>query len=75
MSNPRPSRKPFIITGVLAVYAIVMAVWNIDTLTVHHDYFRFFGSLAAEAVILCALFFFLRRREALRREREQDMKK
>ena len=69
------SKKPYIITGALFIYMCIMAYVNRETLTVHHLYARYFGTLAAEIVLLCLLFFFLRRREQLRRERQEDLKK
>lgn len=69
------SRKPLFITLALALYAVIMAIVNIDTITVYHDYLRYFGTLGAEVVILILLYFFLRRREQLRREREADLRK
>lgn len=69
------SRKPLYITLALAIYAAVMAVVNLDTLTVYHDSLRYFGTLGAEIIILCLLYFFLHRREQLRREREADQQK
>lgn len=73
MSGTGKPGKPLVITMALAIYAIVMAIWNRDTLTVYHDYWRYFGTLAGETVVLVALYFFLRNRERLRREREKDM--
>ena len=35
---------------------------------------RFWGTVCAELVILTALSFFMRKRERLRREREEDMR-
>lgn len=67
------SKKPYIITGALFIYMAAMAIMNSDTLTVQHDYLRYFGTLLAEAVILCILFFFLRKREILREERKADL--
>lgn len=71
----KKSRKPYYITGALLIYAIVMAIYNLDTLTVYHEYLRYFGTLAAELVVLTALFFFLRKREALKAERQEDMRR
>lgn len=75
MQNTKTSRKPYIITGALFVYAVVMAVVNRETLTVYHDYLRYFGTIAAEALVLVLLFFFLRRREQLRAERKADLER
>lgn len=74
-SSKSSSRKPYVITGALFIYAVIMAIVNIDTLTLYHDYLRYFGTLAGELVVLVLLFFFLKRREQLRREREQEAEK
>lgn len=66
------ARKPYVITGTLFIYSIVMAVINRDTLTQYHDYTRYFGTIALQLVVLVLLFIFLRRREALRRRREEE---
>lgn len=66
--NERPSRRPLYIVLALALYATVMAVWNLDTLTVRQLYFQYFGTLGAEIVILFVLYFFLKKREQLRRK-------
>lgn len=69
------SLKPFIIVGALFIYMCVMAVSNIDTLTRQHDYLRYFGTLGAELFVLGLLLVFLRKREKLKREREEDLKR
>lgn len=69
------SKKPYIITGALFVYMVIMAIINRDTLTVYHDYLKYFGTLMAEIVILRVLFIFLRKREKLREERKTDLTK
>ena len=71
----KPSKKPYIIVGALFIYMCVMAIWNIDAVTVHHDYLNYFGTLAAELIVLCLLFFFLRKRERLKAERQEDLKR
>lgn len=71
--SPASGKKPYIYTGALFIYMCVMAIYNVDTVTVHHDYLRYFGTLAAELVVLCLLFFFLRKREKLKRERLEDL--
>lgn len=69
----KESKKPYIIVGALFIYMAIMALYNIDTLTVYHDYLRYFGTLGAELVVLTILFFVLRRRERLKRERQEDL--
>ncbi|MCM1005093.1 MAG: hypothetical protein NC402_02225 [Prevotella sp.] len=70
---PKPSKKPYLIVGALFLYMCVMAVYNIDTVTVYHDYLRYFGTMAAEIAVLAILLFVLRRRERLKRERLDDL--
>lgn len=74
-SNKNQSRKPYIIVGALFIYMCIMAVYNIDTLTVYHDYLRYFGTLGAEIAVLVILLFVLRRRERLKRERLEDLER
>lgn len=54
----------------LVVYLGVIAYLNRDTLTVEKDYFRYFGSIAAELVIIVALSYFLRKKFLLKKQRE-----
>lgn len=72
-SEEKPSKKPYIIVGALFIYMAIMALYNIDTVTVYHDYLRYFGTLGAELVVLTILLFVLIRREKLKRERLQDL--
>ena len=69
----KPSRKPYIVVGALFIYLCVMAYINRETLTVEHQYLRYFGSLGAELIVLVILFFVLRRRERLKAERPEDL--
>lgn len=73
MSNTKRSKKPAIIVGALAIYMIIMAIVNRETLTIHHDYLRYFGSLALEVVLLVVLFIVLTKREKLRAGRKKDL--
>lgn len=73
MTTTKRSKKPAIIVGVLAIYMIAMAIYNRETLTVHHDYLRYFGSLALEVALLVVLFIVLSKREKLRAERKKDL--
>lgn len=70
---PRKSKTPLLIVGALFIYMCIMALSNIDTLTVKHDYLSFFGTIAIEVVILALLYFFLSKREKLKRERKEDL--
>jgi uncharacterized BrkB/YihY/UPF0761 family membrane protein len=70
---PRKSKTPLLIVGALFIYMCVMALSNLETLTVKHDYISFFGTIAIEIVILTLLYFFLGKREKLKRERKEDL--
>lgn len=59
-------------TGVLAIYAAVMAFVGRDILLVQHNYLRYFGSLGAEIVVICLLYFMLRRLMRKQQERMAD---
>lgn len=74
-TSVKRSKKPLYIVGALFIYMAVMAYVNRETLTVHHLYLRYFGTLAAELAVLVILYFILRRREQLKRERQEDMKR
>lgn len=65
-------KKIYAMTGVLAIYAAVMAFVGRDILLVQHNYLRYFGSLGAEIVVICLLYFMLRRLMRKQREREAD---
>lgn len=67
------SKKPYIITGVLFAYMCAMALIFHDTLTVEHKPWQYFGTIAAETIVLALLFIFLRKREKLKSEREKDL--
>lgn len=72
-TTPKPSRKPYFIVGALFVYLCLMAYLNRETLTVEHQYLKYFGVLGGELVVLVILFFVLRRREKLKAERLEDL--
>lgn len=67
-------KKIYAMTGVLAVYAAVMAFVGRDILLVQHDYLRYFGSLGAEILVICLLYFMLHRlmRKQQQRAREWE---
>ena len=68
-------KKKYIwLPAVLVIYTLIMAWMNRETVTVHHKYGLFFGTLAVEFAIISLLVVFLRKRERLRREREEDMR-
>ncbi|MCM1490253.1 MAG: hypothetical protein NC095_05440 [Muribaculum sp.] len=59
--------------ALLGVYFLFMTFhFGIDLLR-SGESVRFWGTVVAELVILVALAFFLKKRERLRREREEDM--
>lgn len=68
-------RKKYIwLPLLLAAYFIFMAVYfGADLLKTGH-YWQFIATSAGELIVLVALFFSLKRRERLRRERENDKK-
>lgn len=61
--------------AVLAIYFLFMTFYfGLDLLRAGGST-QFWCTVAAEIVILTALVFFLRRREKLRREREEDIRR
>lgn len=59
----------------LGVYFLFMTFYfGVDLLRAGEN-MRFWGTVAAELLVLLALVFFLRRKERLRREREEDLKR
>ena len=59
----------------LAIYFIFMTIYFGLDLLRSGEHFRFFATIGAETAVLIALVFFLKKREKLRNEREEDMKK
>lgn len=75
MKVRRNWRKPYIVLpAVLAVYAVVMAYMGRANYFDPEQRASYLISLAVEAVILVGLFFFLRKRHALRQRRKDDTK-
>lgn len=66
-------KKHLWLPAVLLIYTFVMAWMNRELITVHHKYGFFFATLGAELAVITLLYFFLKKRERLRREREEDM--
>lgn len=60
--------------AIIGVYFIVMAIWFGRDLLASGQYLRFISIIVVELLLLVGLFFSLRRRERLRREREDDIK-
>lgn len=58
----------------LAFYFIGMTLYFGLDLLHKGEYFRFWATVGAEAAVLTALVFFLKKRERLRAEREQDIR-
>lgn len=72
----RKLRKKYVwLPLVLAIYAAFMAWFNRETVTVHHEYTQYFSTLAVEAVVLVLLAIFLKKRDTLRRQREEGIRK
>lgn len=63
------------IPALMTIYLIFMALRYKDELLAAHRYFQFYGTIGIEVVIIVALYFFLRKRNKLRAEREEDMKR
>ena len=66
MSTGRP-RKPLIVTVSLIIYTVLMAVLNREVLTVQKHYLTYFGTIGVELVIIALVYYFLSKREKLRR--------
>lgn len=62
------------LTALLSAYALFMTLYFGLDLLRSGGKTQFWITLGAEVAILIALFFFLRKREQLRREREEDLK-
>lgn len=61
--------------ALLAIYFIFMTIYFGLDLLRSGENIRFFATIGAETAVLIALVFFLKKREKLRNEREQDLKK
>ena len=59
--------------ALLAAYFLFMTFYFGLDLLRSGETTRFWGTIAAEVIILTALVFFLKKREKLRREREKDI--
>ncbi len=59
--------------ALLAIYFLFMTFYFGMDLLRAGETARFWGTVAAEAVVLAALVFFLKKRERLRNEREKDI--
>lgn len=66
--------RPVVIPAVLLLYLAVMAYIGRGELLAGH-YFYYFGVIAASLVCITLLHFSLKKRERLRREREEDMRR
>lgn len=64
--------RHIIIPAVLFIYACIMAYIGRDALQDPDRKLTYFLTLGAETAILIALYFFLKYRDKLRREREED---
>ena len=61
------------VPALLGLYFLFMTFYFGIELLKAGETLRFWGTVGAEIVILTALCFFMRKRERLRREREEDM--
>jgi hypothetical protein len=67
-------KKHIWLPSLLLIYLGIMAyVWR-DTITERHEYVRYFSTIGVEFVIIALLVIFLRKREILRKEREDDIR-
>lgn len=57
----------------LVIYLAAMAYIGRDTLIVQKEYFRYFGSIAAELIVILALSFFLHKKFMLKKHREEHL--
>lgn len=73
MTEKKLSRHT-VIPLLLLVYLCAMAWIGRDRLTVEKDYLGYFGTVAAELVIIAAVWVFLRKRDRIRR-RHNDRSK
>lgn len=68
-------KKHIVLPAVLLVYLGVMAYMSRDLILVSHKYLQYFGTIAAELAVITALYFFLKQRARLRKEREDDIRR
>lgn len=61
--------------ALLGIYFIFMTVYFGLDLLRSGEYLRFYATIGAETAVLIALVFFLKKRDKLRNEREEDLKK
>ena len=59
--------------ALLSIYFVFMTVYFGMDLLRSGETLRFWGTIAAEIIVLIALVFFLKKRERLRTERENDI--
>lgn len=73
MIQPMRKYKYIWLPTLLAVYFVFMTVYFGLDLLRSGETFRFWGTIAAEVIVLIALVIFLKKRERLRTEREKDI--
>lgn len=69
----KAEKKHLFLPSILLIYVIVMAIIFRDTLTIHHNYFRYFGTIGAELIVILLLTIFLKKRNKMRSEREKNI--
>lgn len=57
----------------LVIYLVGMAYIGRDTLIVQKEYFRYFGTITAELIVILALSFFLHKKFMLKKQREERL--
>ena len=73
MLQPMRKYKYIWLPTLLAIYFVFMTVYFGLDLLRSGENLRFWGTIAAEMIVLIALVIFLKKRERLRTERERDL--
>lgn len=69
-------KKHIVIPAVLLVYLMAMSYIGYGNYVEgHYSALHYFGTVAGSLAVIIILFFSLRKREQLKREREDDMKR
>lgn len=71
-SNNRLFQRHIVVTTLLVAYALFMTFYFGIDLLKSGQHLRFYLTVAGEFVVIVLTFFALRRRDRLRREREND---
>lgn len=62
------------VPSLIGIYFLFMTIYFGVDLLAKGETLRFWGTVAAESVILIALVYFMKKRDKLRQEREEDIK-